>query len=716
MMTPPIGPPPGTDPFRYIRVEKPKSLREVPAYLEKLLGGFFYRLFYIFGIVWQTSPLILFMMLAVALFQGLSPVISSFISQHLLNALQTTFGGGLSYEEFFDANSEYGSVFLLLIFTFAYKILTQVVNQIDNAVTRVSGEKIVRCVKVKIMEKAKELDLSSFDQPAFYEKLENANREAGTRPIQILSATFAMVSTVISLVSFIVILATAPGMWWTAIVMVLVSVPSAIINFTYRRKNFNYMRRKSKERRQMSYFSDLMVNKDMAKEIRMFDLSDTFIGRYKSVFDIYYSGIKKLILTESFWHIVIAVISAVTNCLFFVMIAFRVFTGEMMLGDYSLYTGALASIAGNVGAFIVRSATIYEGTLFIDNLISFLDEKKNIVPRAEKPEKVHHGEGHTFVFDHVSFSYPGTERPILHDLNLTIRPGETLVIVGLNGAGKTTLLKLLTRLYDPTEGRILLDGKDLRDYDVQDLYRMFGIIFQDFGKYAVSVKENIHYGNIHKQAGDEEIKRAAVESDADTYIEKLPDGYATPLMRYFEENGMELSIGQWQKLAIARAFYSDSDVLILDEPTASLDPMAEQEIFNQFDRLRTDKTTIFVSHRLSSATVASKIVVLEYGHILEEGTHKELMAKRGRYYELFSTQAKRYISEGESVREDTDDLQDERGDNRRPPMQGGYMPHGQCPSPDGRPPFGDRKPNGVPLPRRGEVRIPEDPTKQPVEK
>ena len=220
--------------------------------------------------------------------------------------------------------------------------------------------------------------------------------------------------------------------------------------------------------------------------------------------------------------------------------------------------------------------------------------------------------------------------------------------MGLNGAGKTTFIKLLTRLYDPTEGKILLDGKDLKEYDVKDLYGMFGIIFQDFGKYAVNVSENIQYGDINEEYDESQIRQAAAHANAEDFISKLPGGYDTPLMRYFEPNGIELSIGQWQKLAIARAFYSKSDILILDEPTASLDPIAEQEIFNQFDELRRDKTTIFVSHRLSSATVATKIIVLEYGELIEEGTHRELMEKQGRYYELFSTQARRYVENTES--------------------------------------------------------------------
>jgi ABC-type multidrug transport system fused ATPase/permease subunit len=224
-------------------------------------------------------------------------------------------------------------------------------------------------------------------------------------------------------------------------------------------------------------------------------------------------------------------------------------------------------------------------------------------------------------------------------------------LVGLNGAGKTTFIKLLTRLYDPTEGRILLDGRDIKEYDTAELYKTFGIIFQDFGKYAASITENIEFGNINKKSTPESIREAAYQANAQAFIDKLADGYDTPLMRIFESNGTELSIGQWQKLAIARAFYSDADILILDEPTASLDPMAEQEIFNQFDALRADKMTIFVSHRLSSATIASKIVVLEYGELVEEGTHKELMAKGGKYYQLFSTQANRYIESMEENEE-----------------------------------------------------------------
>ena len=625
------------------RVEPPKSLRDFPRFIRELLGGFFKRLAYIFKMVWETGHWIFASLLICAIFSGVVPVISSIISKDILNAFQSDSGA--------EGAQFWGSaVMMLIIYMFVFQILQELTSRLNSFVTRIAGEKVVRYVKLQIMHKAKELDLASFDRPEFYEKLENANREAGHRPIQVMTQTLSIFSGIIKLISFTVILFGAPGMWWMVLIMAVISVPKAIINFGYRRKTFRYIRRHSKERRQMNYYSDLLVNKDMVKEIRMFDLSDEFTERYNRAFGVYYKGLRSLIVRENLWHVIMSVISSIVTCIMYIVIAGKVFEGEMMIGDYSLYTGALMSVSASVVALIEHSAQIYEGTLFIDNLISFVEEKQTVVPHTDKPLKVTHGAPHTIEFCNVSFAYPGKDKLVLKNINLKFRPGETVVLVGLNGAGKTTFIKLLTRLYDPTEGKILLDGKDLREYDTRDLYNIFGIIFQDFGKYAASVSENIRFGDIGREnVNKEDIIFAAKQANAEDFISRMPDGYDTPLMRYFEQEGIEPSIGQWQKLAIARAFFSNSDILILDEPTASLDPIAEQEIFNEFDALRKDKTTIFVSHRLSSATVASKIVVLEYGELVEEGTHRELMDKRGRYYELFSTQASRYIENSDAI-------------------------------------------------------------------
>lgn len=632
--------PPGRD-YQHDKIPPPKGIRDVPRYLKVLLGGFFTRFAYIVSLVWKSGKWILFLLSFVALFRGVSPVIGSLISKSILNELQKIVQiGALPGHEFWQS-----SVFHLLVTLFIYRLLVKVINNLRTAANRIAGEKVVRQVRLQIMEKSKQLDLASFDDPVFYEKMENASREAGHRPLNVLSETFNIVSSVIELISFLIVLLSAPDLGWSVPVILAIAIPSAVINFIYRKKNFRYMRFRSKERRQMNYYSNVLVNKDQIKEVRMLDLADTFIGRFLGVFTQYYRGLRRLILAESAWHIAIGVVSGATNLLFYVLIAKMVFVGRIMIGDYSLYTGAILSVATCVETLIATSATIYEGTLFIDNLIVFMKEKQTVVPLIPSPEAPKRHVPHTIEFRHVSFRYPGTSRDVLKDVNLTIHPGETVVLVGLNGAGKTTLIKLLTRLYDPTEGKILLDGVDLRHYEPRELYRIFGIIFQDFGRYAVTVEENICFGDIHKPADREQVTFAARQSTCAEYIESLPDGYDTPLMRIFETNGTELSIGQWQKIAIARAFYADSDIMILDEPTASLDPMAEQEIYNQFDSLRKDKTTIFVSHRLSSATVADQIIVLEYGRVVENGTHRELMDRGGKYFELFSTQAKRYISD-----------------------------------------------------------------------
>ncbi|MBQ7294018.1 MAG: ABC transporter ATP-binding protein [Clostridia bacterium] len=629
--------------FAYKKVAPPKSVKDVPRYLKEVLGGFFYRLFYIFSLVWHTGPWILFVMLSIAVITGIMPVLGAVISKEILNEMQVIITDGTGKEIL--ENFWTSSVMFLLIFLFVYRILNRVVGSLESAVTHIAGEKVVSYIKLQIMRKSEEIDLAAYDMPEFYEKLENANREAGMRPVQILSATFRMLSTLIGLVSYAVIISAAFPL--AALCVVIVSIPSAAVSFVYRHKHFKYMRHRSKERRQMNYYSEIMVNKDVVKEIRLFDLGGTFVNKYKAVFDGYYSGIRRLVAKESIWTVIMAFVSSSVNCVFYAIIAMGVVGGDYKIGDYSLYTNALSSIAGAVASLIGISATIYEGTLFIDNLIAFMKADKSI-----KAPKVSHvlerGVPHTVEFKNVSFAYPGTDRMVIKNVSFTLEPGETTVLVGLNGAGKTTLIKLLTRLYDPTEGAIYLDGVNIKEYDPKDLYRMFGIIFQDFGKYACTVSENIAFGEVGAERDDERVVGSAESANADDFIERLPAGYETPLMRIFERDGIELSIGQWQKLAIARAFYSDSDVLILDEPTASLDAIAEQEIYSQFEELRKDKTTIFVSHRLSSATTASKIIVLEYGELIEMGTHKELMAKEGRYYELFSTQAKHYVEGAES--------------------------------------------------------------------
>ncbi len=623
-------------------IPKPKRLREVPLYIKRRIGGFFKRLFYIVSLVWQAAPAMLIAMAVLCLLDGLLPVAGAYISKDLLNEVQKLIGSaslGNIFENIFVTMKPL--IFLFVAF-FVFQFLKRILNRINTMITGIAGELVVNHIKMKIITKAKTTDLSSFDRPEFYEKLENANREAGMRPIHILNATFAVISAFISAISFVVVLATLSP--FAPIIIIVAAIPGAIVNFVYRNRNFRYMRMHSKERRQMNYYSGIMVNKDMAKEVKILGLGDTFTHKYENVFKRYYKGLKSLILREGATQLIVGLVSTVVNCLIFLYIAYNVIYQNGEIGDYSLYSGAITSITSYVSTLLTSTATIYEGTLFINNMIDFMKEEERVVPITDEPLKPEKGAKHTIEFKNVSFSYPGCENKVLDGVDLKLEGSDSVVLVGLNGAGKTTLIKLLTRLYDPTEGVILLDGEDIRKYDTEALYDLFGIIFQDYGKYAETVSENIKFGDVRREYDKADIVTAAENGNASEFIEKLPESYETPLTRMFEEDGIELSGGQWQKLSVSRAFFKKSDILILDEPTAALDAIAEREVFDRFEELAKDRMTVFVSHRLSSAVGADKIVVISDGKIAETGSHSELMSKGGEYFKLFSTQAERYQS------------------------------------------------------------------------
>ena len=621
-------------------LKKPESIKEVPGYVIKRITGFSTRLFYIIKLVWQTSPLILFTMAFFSLIEGILPVIGAYISKDLLNAIAALIGktySGTTFEEIFTVMRP---VIFLLLMNFIFMILRKVIEQIHTSITAVAGELVVNHIKLMIINKAKTIDMCSFDSPLFYEKLENANREAGTRPINILNATFKVISNTISVASFIVVLATLSP--YAPVIIMIAAIPGAVVNYWYRNMNFRYLRFHSKERREMNYYSGVMVNKDLAKEVKILGLGDTFIDKYDKAFKKYHKGLRRLIIKEGVLKTFVAVLTAIVNCALFAYVAYDVVFRGGEIGDYSLYTGALNSVATHVTTIVTATATIYEGTLFINNMIDYMKEEQKVVAITPTPRIPKKGAKHVIEFRNVSFSYPGVDRKVLDGINLRLESGDNVVLVGLNGAGKTTLIKLLTRLYDPTEGEIYLDGYDIREYDVDALHDIYGIIFQDFGKYAVTVSENISFGDPVRSVESAEVEAAATSANANDFIKALPNQYNTFLTRMFEEDGIELSGGQWQKLSVARAFYKDSDILILDEPTAALDALAEEAIFSQFKKLSAGKISVFVSHRLSSAVTAKKIVVLGGGKIIECGTHSELMEKKGEYYVLFSTQAQHY--------------------------------------------------------------------------
>lgn len=641
-------PPGGREAPGRVTPTRPDRMRDIIPYVGKIIGKFCQRLLYILKLVLETSPWILLALSLLSVLEGLIPVAQAYIGAKILNILAEAFQGGMNTYDVYISRIKG-----LLLAQFACIIGRNIVSSVNNIVNRVAGEMVVNHVNVRIMEKANELDMESFDKPQFYEKLENASRESGNQPIRIMRSFFSIASSLIGMLTFITMIWAVNPL--APFLIIGVSVPSALVAIFFRKKNFLYLHRHSKSRRQMSYYKDWMiVNKDAAKEMRMFRLGEFMIQRYKEIFHHYFKNMKDLFYKEGAGNLVMSILNAGVNCYLFFYIAVKVAKGLLQVGDYSLYSGALNSISNGINSIITNIAVIYDATMFIDNMMVFMEEKSHIVQlpaqSREKPEIKRHI-GHTIEFQHVYFRYPNQEKYVLEDVNVTLEAGESVVLVGLNGAGKTTFIKLLTRLYDPTEGVILLDGVDLREYVPDELYGIYGVIFQDFIKYAVSVEENIAFGDISAPLDKKKIHEAAVFGNADDFIDRLPKQYHTPLTRMFEEDGVDLSIGQWQKLSIARAFYADSDILILDEPTAALDAIAEQEIYNKFDELRENKTTVFVSHRLSSATTADKIIVLEYGKVIEQGNHQQLMERKGAYYQLFSMQAERYLSSAEREKE-----------------------------------------------------------------
>lgn len=609
-----------------------KDTNLISAALQKLKGTSA-RLLYILKLVWDTNRFLLFGMLLICILEGVFPLLHAFIASNLINALVRVFGT----QSFAELNTVIG----LLALQFIYLILSRTSTQFKNTLTKLAGEMVTSHIKIQIAEKTKEIDLENFDSPDFYEKLENANHEASSRPITILSAALSLCSHLISTISFVFLLGSLHPL--IPVILILLATPSAIINFKYKKITYNYVKGHTTDRRRMHYFTNTLTNREKVKEVKLLDLHDEFIDRYKQTFSVYFKGLRRIYIREDVLHVIVHTLTTVFNCLFFLFVAYKVCFESMPVGDYTLYTGALTSVLSGIATLVANSSKIYEGTLFIDNMLEFLRVKSKIVPAVSPAELPGHGKAHTIEFKNVSFVYPGTDVTVIQNLNLTLEGGKSYALVGLNGAGKTTLIKLMTRLYDPTEGEILLDGINIKNYDVKELYAMYGVVFQDFSKYAVTARENITFGDLHNPYNEERFTYAAKQSGVDAFLADLQNGYDTPLMRFFEKDATDLSGGQWQKVSLARAFYKDAEILILDEPTAALDPIAEAEIFKQFDALRAGKTTLFVSHRLSSATAADEIIVMQHGRILEKGNHHTLMKSGGAYYNLFTLQAEKYL-------------------------------------------------------------------------
>ncbi|HEX6108576.1 MAG TPA: ABC transporter ATP-binding protein, partial [Ktedonobacteraceae bacterium] len=468
--------------------------------------------------------------------------------------------------------------------------------------------------------------------------------EATYKPVLIISQTFELVQTVITLFSMILLLMQLA--WWLAVVALVVPIPSFIASSRYGWMGYVRMRRESPERRKMYYFNRLMTDDDYNKEIKLFNLGNFFIGRYRQLADKFYKENQRILVRRNMTGFYWMALSLVANAGIYIYVALQAVMGRITLGGLTLYTQTAQQVGQSFQALLDGLSNTYENNLFVSTLFEFL-EYKPVITSPEKPRPLVlslEGKGLEIEFRNVSFTYPGKDpetEATLKNVSFSIQAGEAIALVGRNGAGKTTIVKLLTRLYDPDEGEILIGGRNIKEYDLKALREEIGVIFQDYVSYYLSARENIGVGRVNDIDNLELVNSAAQKSGADVIVEELTDGYETMLGRWWKD-GTQLSGGQWQKVALARAFIRDARILILDEPTSSLDARAEYEVFAKFRELTEGKTAIFISHRFSTVRLADRIFVLENGVVLEDGSHEELMKVNGRYAELFNLQAEAY--------------------------------------------------------------------------
>lgn len=510
----------------------------------------------------------------------------------------------------------------------------QKVNSASQSILRgLLGQKI----NVMILEKALTLELAHFEDAEYYDKLVRARREASSKPLALVIKTFDLVRDIILLVTI--------GLWllrfspYAVLLLCLAGVPAFMAETKFSGEAFRIHRRRSAERRMQIYLELLLTREDGVKEVKLLQLGKLFLQRYVDIFSKLYREDRNLVLRRSFWGYVLGLLASAAFYLAYGWVGFAAVAGAITLGQMTMYIAQFRLGQNAVTSSLSAINGIYEDNLYLSNLTEYLEHK---VPE-QTGESVSGPDTEDGIrFDKVSFTYPGNTTPALNCVSLHIRPGQSLAIVGENGSGKTTLIKLLTRLYTPTTGRIMLEGLDLNDWDINTLRSKIGVIFQDFARYQLLVGENIGIGEVAGLDNNDRIEQAARQGMADEFVRDLPEGYETQLGTWFKD-GKELSGGQWQKIALSRAFMrTGADVLILDEPTAAIDARAEAEIFSHFSELTTNRISIIISHRFSTVRMADHIIVLNKAEIQEQGTHEQLLDNNGQYASLFRLQARGY--------------------------------------------------------------------------
>lgn len=492
-------------------------------------------------------------------------------------------------------------------------------------------------VNVLILEKALTLDLRQFEDSEFYDKLTNARREASVRPLSLVSRTFGLVQNALSLITYGILLVNFSV--WAVVVLILAAMPVFIAETKFAGEAFRLFSWRAAETRQQHYLENLLAREDFVTEVKLYQLGEMLLGRYRSLFDQLYGEDRDLTLRRGLWGYLLSLVSTGAFYLAYAWIVLETVLGKISLGDMTMYLTVFRQGQSTFSNALTSIGGMYEDNLYLSNLYDFLEEE---VPKSWGKATIGLNSQDGIRFENVSFTYPGSSKPALRNISLHLKPREKLAIVGENGSGKTTLIKLLTRLYTPDSGRIFLDGLDLQEWDVDVLRRRIGVIFQNFVRYQFTVGENIGVGDVEHLENKIRWKTAAEKGMAQSFIDQLPQSFQTQLGRWFK-GGQELSGGQWQKIALSRAFMrSQADILVLDEPTSAIDAQAEFEIFNHFRAITQNQMVLLISHRFSTVRMADKILVIENGEVIEQGTHEELLQVGGRYAKLFLLQAAGY--------------------------------------------------------------------------
>ncbi len=585
-----------------------------------------------FRLVWSASRPAAIVGITLTLIAAVMPAAQAWVGKLIIDAIVTAAGEGKQAMDGLRFVAPY------LAMEFGLVLVSSLTSQMRSLFDRIIQSQLTNLVNSMIIRKAINLDLQFFENPIFYDTLQNARRQADTSALNIVNSTLQMMQQVITLVSLIVLLVRFSP--WLAVIVFLSAIPSFLSQSQYAERAFRAVSRRAPEARLLNYLEQLLTGNDTVKEVKLFGLGEPLLERYQTLFTRFYLEDRAIAEKRTIAGLGWGTLSNLVYYGSYAWIVLRTVAGLITLGDMTMFLAIFRQSQSSIRSLLDSLNRLYESNLFLDNLITYLKlEPVLTAPQNGRiaPAPIRHG----IEFRNVSFVYPGSDVYVLRDINLHIKPSERIALVGLNGAGKTTLIKLLTRLYDPTEGQILLDGVDLREYDLTSLHQRFGVIFQDFVRYQFTVRENIGFGQVDALDDNARIRDAADRGGAQPIIENMPQQYDTMLGRRWER-GHELSGGQWQKIALSRAFMRKAEVLVLDEPTSALDAEAEYEVFRRFGELMEGRIAVLISHRFSTVRMADRIVVLSAGKILELGSHAELMALDGAYARLFNLQAEGY--------------------------------------------------------------------------